>query len=110
MDTLSHYLTEFQYSKVDEIEVPGQYTEVIVCLHVVLFTEPLQEKDNNQNFVRIQKFHPRFENCRTNNTYWKRITLIGSDNSSISFCVQPPASRNYRREEKAMELCRTLNG
>jgi len=25
---LSHYLTEFQYSKVDEIEVPGQYTEV----------------------------------------------------------------------------------
>src|SRR6266545_7006563 len=25
---LSHYLTEFQYSKIDEIEVPGQYTEV----------------------------------------------------------------------------------
>jgi len=28
LDVLSHYLTEFQYSKVDEIEVPGQYTEV----------------------------------------------------------------------------------
>lgn len=25
---LSHYLTEFQYSKIDEIEIPGQYTEV----------------------------------------------------------------------------------
>jgi transformation/transcription domain-associated protein len=30
---LSHYLTEFQYSKVDEIEIPGQYTEV--CLWIV---------------------------------------------------------------------------
>ena len=25
---VSHYLTEFQYNKIDEIEVPGQYTEV----------------------------------------------------------------------------------
>jgi hypothetical protein len=25
---LSHYLTEFQYNKIDEIEIPGQYTEV----------------------------------------------------------------------------------
>jgi transformation/transcription domain-associated protein len=25
---LSHYLIEFHYNKVDEIEVPGQYTEV----------------------------------------------------------------------------------
>ena len=28
LDTLSHYLTDFQYGKFDEIEVPGQYTEV----------------------------------------------------------------------------------
>jgi transformation/transcription domain-associated protein len=28
LDVLSHYLTEFQYSKVDDIEVFGQYTEV----------------------------------------------------------------------------------
>lgn len=28
LDLLSHYLTEFQYSKLDDIEVPGQYTEV----------------------------------------------------------------------------------
>lgn len=25
---VSHYLTEFQYNKIDEIEIPGQYTEV----------------------------------------------------------------------------------
>jgi transformation/transcription domain-associated protein len=28
LDLLSHYLTEFQYDKFDEVEVPGQYTEV----------------------------------------------------------------------------------
>lgn len=35
LDLLSHYLTEFQYSKFDEIEVPGQYTEV--CDEVLNF-------------------------------------------------------------------------
>ena len=28
LDNLSHYLIEFQYTKFDEVEVPGQYTEV----------------------------------------------------------------------------------
>lgn len=32
LDVLSHYLTEFQYSKVDDIEVFGQYTEVCVAI------------------------------------------------------------------------------
>ncbi|KAJ3964888.1 hypothetical protein EV361DRAFT_975506 [Lentinula raphanica] len=40
LNSLSHYLTEFQYSKVDELDVPGQYTK---------------DKDNNQNFIKIQK-------------------------------------------------------
>ena len=28
MDSISHYLTDFQHTKFDEIEVFGQYTEV----------------------------------------------------------------------------------
>lgn len=32
LDGLSHYLVEFQYGKFDEIEVPGQYTEVSALL------------------------------------------------------------------------------
>lgn len=28
MDTVSHYLTDFQFTKYDEVEVFGQYTEV----------------------------------------------------------------------------------
>ena len=32
LEMLSHYLTEFQYSKFDDIEIPGQYTEVFWSL------------------------------------------------------------------------------
>ncbi|TFK43492.1 hypothetical protein BDQ12DRAFT_731508 [Crucibulum laeve] len=92
---LSHYLTEFQYSKVDEIEVPGQYTE---------------DKDTNQNFVRIQKFDPKFENCRSNGNCWKRFTIHGGDNSRTSFTVQLPCHRQYRREERVMQVLRNFNG
>lgn len=91
---LSHYLTEFQYSKVDEIEVPGQYTE---------------DKDSNQAFTRIQKFVPKFETCRSNGQYWKRFTLVGNDHSRTSFLVQLPCHRQWRREERVIQVLRTLN-
>lgn len=29
LDLISHWLMEFQYTKFDEVEVPGQYLEVI---------------------------------------------------------------------------------
>ncbi|KAJ7180147.1 FAT domain-containing protein [Mycena crocata] len=95
LDALSHYLTEFQYMKVDEIEVPGQYTE---------------DKDSNQNFIRIQKFGPKFENCRTHGFTWKRITIHGTDNSKTSFSIQLNSTRSSRREERVMQIFRTFNG
>ncbi|KAL1742601.1 FAT domain-containing protein [Schizophyllum fasciatum] len=94
LDSLSHYLTQFQYGKIDEIEVPGQYTE---------------DKDNNQNFVRIQKFAPRVEFGRTSGTPWKRFTIIGNDNSRTTFALQFPYLRHFRREERTMQVFRTLN-
>ncbi|KIK68099.1 hypothetical protein GYMLUDRAFT_36928 [Collybiopsis luxurians FD-317 M1] len=95
LDSLSHYLTEFQYSKVDELDVPGQYTE---------------DKDNNQNFVKIQKLVPKFENTRSQGCCWKRVTIHGSDNSKIPFIVQLPYHRTFRREERVSQVCRTFNG
>ncbi|KAJ7682762.1 FAT domain-containing protein [Mycena polygramma] len=95
LDALSHYLTEFQYLKVDEIEVPGQYTE---------------DKDSNQNFIRIQKFGPKFENCRTHGITWKRITIHGNDNSKTAFSIQLNSTRYSRREERVMQIFRTFNG
>ncbi|KAF7355349.1 hypothetical protein MSAN_01451500 [Mycena sanguinolenta] len=95
LEALSHYLTEFQYLKVDEIEVPGQYTE---------------DKDSNQNFIRIQKFGPKFENCRTHGITWKRITIHGTDNSQTAFSIQLNSTRYSRREERVMQIFRTFNG
>ncbi|KDQ64542.1 hypothetical protein JAAARDRAFT_28186 [Jaapia argillacea MUCL 33604] len=95
LDLLSHYLTEFQYTKFDELEVPGQYTE---------------DKDSNQNFIRIQKFHPKFENCRTHGYCWRRFTIHGNDGSKTTFAVQHPSGRHCRREERVMQLFRTFNG
>ena len=107
---LSHYLTEFQYSKVDEIEVPGQYTEVCLAFKSFCYClTDLQDKDSNQNFVRIQKFAPKFEICRSNGFCWKRFTLHGSDNSRTSFAVQLPCHRHYRREDRMMQILRTFN-
>ncbi|EGO01921.1 hypothetical protein SERLA73DRAFT_166433 [Serpula lacrymans var. lacrymans S7.3] len=95
LDLLSHYLTEFQYGKFDEIEMPGQYTE---------------DKDSNQNFVRIHKFGPKFENCRSHGYGWRRFTVHGSDNSRVSFSVQLPSGRHSRREERVMQMFCTFNG
>ncbi|KAF9075762.1 FAT domain-containing protein [Rhodocollybia butyracea] len=95
LDSLSHYLTEFQYSKVDELDVPGQYTE---------------DKDNNQNFIKISKLVPKFENTRSQGCCWKRITIHGNDNSKIPFVVQLPYHRTFRREERVSQVCRTFNG
>ncbi|KAH9951586.1 hypothetical protein B0H21DRAFT_818036 [Amylocystis lapponica] len=91
---LSHFLTEFQYGKFDDIEVPGQYTE---------------DKDSNQNFVRIQKFGPKFENCRTHGYCWRRLSIHGHDNSIISFAVQLPSGRHCRREDRVTQVLRTFN-
>ncbi|TCD69680.1 hypothetical protein EIP91_006697 [Steccherinum ochraceum] len=95
LDILSHYLTDFQYGKFDEIEVPGQYTE---------------DKDSNQNFVRVVRFDPKFENCRTHGYSWRRLTIHGNDGSKTSFAVQNPSGRHCRREERTMQMFRTLNG
>ncbi|KAG2141739.1 uncharacterized protein EDB93DRAFT_1329829 [Suillus bovinus] len=94
LDLLSHYLTEFQYGKFDDIEVPGQYTE---------------DKDSNQNFIRIQQFGPKFENCRSYGYCWRRFTVHGNDNSRTSFSVQLPSGRHWRREERLTQVFRTFN-
>ncbi|KAF9224621.1 FAT-domain-containing protein [Gyrodon lividus] len=94
LDLLSHYLTEFQYVKFDDIEVPGQYME---------------DKDSNRNFIHIQRFGPQFENCRSHGYCWKRFTVHGNDHSRTSFSVQLPSGYHCRREERVMQVFHTFN-
>lgn len=95
LDTVSHYLIEYPHSKYDEIEIPGQYTE---------------ERDNNQAFVKLQKFATKYENCRTQSYCFRRFTMIGNDNSKTSFAVQIPSARHCRREERVFQVLRMFNG
>ncbi|PCH41022.1 hypothetical protein WOLCODRAFT_151061 [Wolfiporia cocos MD-104 SS10] len=94
LDALSHWLIDFQYGKFDEIEVPGQYTE---------------DKDSNTAFIKILKFGPKYENCRSHGYCWRRLIIYGHDNSKTSFAVQLPSGRHCRREERVMNLFRTFN-
>ncbi|EJF61235.1 atypical/PIKK/TRRAP protein kinase [Dichomitus squalens LYAD-421 SS1] len=95
LENLGPYLIEFQYTKFDEVEVPGQYTE---------------EKDSNNNFVRIRRFGPKYENCRSHGYCWRRLSIKGHDGSSTSFAVQLPSGRHCRREDRTAQIFRTLNG
>lgn len=68
-----------------------------------------QDKDSNQNFIRIQQFGSKFENCRSYGYCWRRFTVHGNDNSRTSFSVQLPSGRHWRREERLTQVFRTFN-
>jgi transformation/transcription domain-associated protein len=108
---LSHYLTEFHYGKFDDIEVPGQYTEACFFCQLTGSSAYVhqQTRDTNTNFVRIQKFYPKFDNCRTNGWCYRRLTMQGNDHSKTSFAVLTPAHRSWRREDRVMQAFRTFN-
>ncbi|KAJ3404672.1 hypothetical protein HDU80_002517 [Chytriomyces hyalinus] len=90
LEHFSHYLVEFEYQKFDEIEVPGQYFLL---------------KDNNKDFIRIDRFQPEVEVFRGH----RRLTIRGHDGSLHPFVVQHPAARNCRREERVIQLFRICN-
>ncbi|KAG8921641.1 hypothetical protein FRC01_000141 [Tulasnella sp. 417] len=94
LDVLSHWLVEFQHSKFDEVEVPGQY---------------LEHKDTNSHFVKIARFASQYELCLGMGFSYRRITILGHDGTKHSFIVQLPTSRTSRREEKLHQLFRIFN-
>ncbi|TPX51638.1 hypothetical protein SeMB42_g00090 [Synchytrium endobioticum] len=94
LEHFSVHLVEFEYQKYDDIEIPGQY---------------LQMKDNNKDFVRIERFQPVIDIVRGHFSCHRRITIKGTDGLLYPFAVQHPAPRTCRREERIMQLFRILN-
>ncbi|CAO3595980.1 unnamed protein product [Absidia cylindrospora] len=94
LETLSHYLVEFQHQKFDDVEIPGQY---------------LLLKDNANDFLRIDRFLPDVEVVRSYGNCYRRLTIRGHDGSLHPFVIQNPAARQFRREERLMQLFRLLN-
>ncbi|KAG5438769.1 hypothetical protein PCANB_002489 [Pneumocystis canis] len=95
LEQCSLYLSEFQYQKFDEVEVPGQY---------------LQHKENNNDFARIDRFMTTLDVIRGHGVCYKRLTIRSYDGDIYPFAVQYPAARHCRREERITQLFRILSG
>ncbi|KAI5365365.1 putative transcription-associated protein [Septoria linicola] len=87
-------LSGFRFVWFDEVEIPGQY---------------LQHKDKNQDFVRIERFLPVVNLVRGVLACHRRLTIRGHDGSLHPFCIQHPAPRHSRREERILQLFRIFN-
>ena len=115
LEFISHWLTQFQYGKFHDIEMPGQYTQVFLPPVLLIFSllnfnwGPQQDKDNNQSFARIVKFGQKYEVSRSSGVCWRRFSLHGSDNSVVWFTVQQTSPRHSRREDRAIQLFQSLN-
>ncbi|KAI7863236.1 hypothetical protein BDF14DRAFT_1989138 [Spinellus fusiger] len=94
LETSSSYLAEFHHSRFDDVEIPGQY---------------LLLKDNANDFLRIDRFLPEVEVVRNYGNCYRRLTIRGNDGTLHPFVIQNPAARQFRREERLMQLFRILN-
>ncbi|ODV71827.1 histone acetyltransferase TRA1 CYBJADRAFT_142845 [Cyberlindnera jadinii NRRL Y-1542] len=95
LESVCPHLSEFHHQKFEDIEIPGQY---------------LLNKDNNQHFIKIERFLPTLDLVRGTHACYKRIKIRGHDGSLHKFAVQFPAARHCRREERIFQLYRIFNG
>lgn len=106
LEQFSPWLSDFQFQKFDEVEVPGQYLQVCPDSNFQLTS---QHKDNNADFIKIDRVLPVVDNVRGHGISYKRLTIRGHDGSLHPFAVQYPAARHCRREERIAQLLRMFN-
>jgi len=95
LESYSPHLSEFKFQKFDDVEIPGQY---------------LSHRDNNKDFIRIDRFLPKVDVIRGYGICHRRLKMRGHDGSIHPFAVQHPAARHCRREERILQLFRIFNG
>jgi transformation/transcription domain-associated protein len=105
LEQYSPWLSDFQFQKFDEVEVPGQYLQVF-CSFIAT---NVQHKDSNADFIKIDRILPVVDNVRGHGVSYKRLTFRGHDGSLHPFAVQYPAARHCRREERISQLFRMFN-
>ncbi|ORZ37497.1 hypothetical protein BCR44DRAFT_1511660 [Catenaria anguillulae PL171] len=91
---LPHYLIEFEHQRFDEVDIPGQYQQLV---------------DSHQHFIKINRFCPEIERVRMDGNSHRRIRIVGHDGSIHSFLVQQPAPSMCRREERVLQLVSFFN-
>ncbi|KAI8320067.1 hypothetical protein GQ54DRAFT_9695 [Martensiomyces pterosporus] len=94
---LSHFspfLVEFEQQKFEDVEVPGQY---------------LKLTDNNDEFVRIERFMPELSIVLRSSSVSRNLAIRGIDGSISYFAVQQFTSRHNHQEERWVQLFRNLD-
>ncbi|KAJ1953987.1 hypothetical protein EC988_002681, partial [Linderina pennispora] len=94
---LSHFspfLVEFEQQKFEDVEVPGQY---------------LMLTDNNDEFVRIERFMPQLTITLGTSNVSRRLAIRGTDGSIAHFAVQQSTSKHNHQEERWVQLYRNLD-
>ncbi|KAJ2064803.1 transcription-associated protein 1 [Coemansia sp. S146] len=94
LSLFSPFLVEFEQQKFEDVEVPGQY---------------LQLSDNNDDFVRIERFLPELSIVLRSNGVSRNLAIRGGDGSIIHFSVQNLTSRHHHQEERWVQLYRNLD-
>lgn len=94
LEALGPHLSEFHYQRFEDVEVPGQYSEL---------------KDDNMHFIKVDRFMPTVDLVRGFGQSYKRIKILGHNGSIHMFAVQYPSGRQCRREERVVQLFKILN-
>lgn len=90
----SPYLAEFEHSKFDDIEIPGQY---------------LQLKDSNIDFIRIENVESKFTISRGHTACYRTLVFRGHDGHAYPFKIVNPTPRSSRREERLVQFYTLVN-
>ncbi|KAI3638074.1 hypothetical protein MIR68_003685 [Amoeboaphelidium protococcarum] len=92
---LSNYLAEFEYQKFDDVEVPGQYLNLL---------------DAGESFVKIERLQSEVDVVKSGVGVWsRRIYFIGQDGNKYPFMIQNPSFKHSRREETLLQFMRMCN-
>lgn len=89
LESICPHLSDFHHQKFEEIEIPGQYS---------------LNKDNNNHFVKIERFLTKIDLVRESTACYKRITIRGHDGSLHLFLIQFSQPNQCRRDEFMFQL------
>lgn len=95
LDSVSRYLSEFEYQKYDDLELPGQ---------------SLLARDNPSENIKLVRWSEKVSIIRRHGTSYRKAYCLGSDGRMHGFVIQNPVARHGRKEERLLQLLRLIRG
>ena len=95
LDSVSRYLSEFEYQRYDELEMPGQ---------------SMLGRDNPAENIKLVRWSERVDIIRRHGTSYRKAYCLGSDGKTHSFIIQNPVARHGRKEERLLQFLRLVRG